>query len=425
MIKKIAYISAITSLIGVSVFSIDLGFFQLSLFRIVIIFILYMMLIQAMLRNGKIALAIQNENRYSLTFFLVWLMYAIATLAWVKDYNSWIRVVYFLALGFICILTYSKFFKTPEDILTVFYMFAIMIVVHNIIGWYEIITGRYMFLVEERVARYALFRHPVSIFHNTNDFATFMLFSIFIAYICTVNSKKIAGKMVFIVTMVSSGLLLFATFSRANILGLIMAFFAFVCLSIKNRGGRYYLLIALGILFVFILFKPDIIVSMGLLISRNLKFDFASNIGSDHTRMNLIRNGFAFLIKTFGFGTGAGNIEYWMANYSPYYTGTILNMHNWWMEILTSYGVIIFSLYIIFYLKLMRSLYKIYKLAKNRKSVSISLGIICCMVGYITGSISSSSNITSEWLWCFWGISVAFQGIGIRNHEHIKTEVNR
>lgn len=421
MIKKMVYTSVLAALIGTTVFSIDLGFFQLSLFRIIILFILYIMLIQVILRDGKIALATQNENRYSLTFFLVWVMYAIVTLAWVKDYNSWVRTVYFLALGLICIIVYSKFFKTTENILTAFYMFSIMIIVHNIIGWYEIITGRYMFLVEERVARYALFRQPVSIFHNTNDFATFMLFSIFIAYICAVNSTKIIGKMVFVGTMISSGLLLFATFSRANILGLIMAFFTFVCLTIKNRRGRYYLLIGLVMLFVFILFKPDIIFNIGLSISQNLKFDFTSSMGSAYIRMNLIRNGFSFLIKTFGFGTGAGNIEYWMANYAPYYTAEVLNMHNWWMEILTSYGVIIFSLYVIFYLKLLRSLYKTYKLAKNKKSISISVGIICCMVGYIIGSISSSTNMTSEWLWCFWGISVAFQGIGLRNQ---KAEVN-
>lgn len=238
-----------------------------------------------------------------------------------------------------------------------------------------------------------------------------MLFSVFIAYICASNTNKMAGKMVFVATMVSSGFLLFATGSRANILGLIMGFAAFVCLSIRKRRGRYYLLIGLGILFMVILFKPDIIFNIGLLISQKFKFDFTSKIGSEYIRINLIRNGFVFLIKTFGFGTGAGNIEYWMANYGLYYTGTIVNMHNWWMEILASYGVIIFALYVVFYLKLLRSLYRIYKSAKNKKSVSIALGIICCMVGYIIGSISSSSNLISEWLWCFWGISVAFQGI--------------
>ena len=404
MIKKLTYISVMTSLIGTTVFSINLGFFKLSLFRIAIIYIVYMLFIQVMLNNGKTTLAIHNENRYSLAFLLTWFMYAIATLAWVKDYDSWIRSVYFLTLGLTCIIVYSKHFKTTENILTAFYLFAIMIIVHNIIGWYEIITGKYMFLIGERVERYMLLRYPVSIFHNTNDFATFMLFSIFIAYICAVNSTKMIGKTIFIITMFSSVFLLFATSSRANILGLIVAIFTFVCLSLKKSRLRCYLYIGLVVLFVFILFISNNIFSV-------FKINF-SNKGSDQIRLNLIRNGFIFLIETFGFGTGSGNIEYWMANYGQYYTGSILNMHNWWMEILTSYGVIIFSLYVIFYIKLLISLYKIYKSEKSKESNSISLGIICCMVGYIIGSFSSSSNFTHEWLWCFWGISVAFQGIG-------------
>ena len=149
------------------------------------------MFLQAVLRNGKIQLRYSQENKYSIQFFLFWLIYAIFTLGWVKDYISWVKAVYFIALGFICIIIYANYFRTTDDILLVLRLFSLMIIVHNIIAWYEVITGNYMFLSADRILRYTRNGYPVSIFNNTNDFATFILFSIFILYICLMNSKKI------------------------------------------------------------------------------------------------------------------------------------------------------------------------------------------------------------------------------------------
>ena len=159
-----------------------------------------------------------------------------------------------------------------------------------------------------------------------------------------------------------------------------------------------------------LLFNPELITNLLYTIDEQLYFRFSEQ-GSDLTRLNLIKNGFIFLFETCGFGTGAGNIDYWMANYGVYYTGTIENIHNWWMEILTGYGIVIFIMYIVFYVKLFLSAYKKFKTSEDKVDISISLGIMCCMAGYIVGSISSSSNISSEWLWVFWGIAIAYQGM--------------
>ena len=70
-----------------------------------------------------------------------------------------------------------------------------------------------------------------------------------------------------------------------------------------------------------------------------------------------------------------------MDNYAIFDTKGILNIHNWWMEILTGYGVIIFIMYIMFYIKLFLSLYKKYKYSTNKVDKSISLGLMCILTG--------------------------------------------
>ena len=237
-----------------------------------------------------------------------------------------------------------------------------------------------------------------------------MLFAVFITYIC--GKLKFPGKIIYYVTLGSSAYLLFMTGSRANILGLILSFIMFAYLSMKNKKGRTAVLLFLAVLFVVLLLTPDTLYNFFMTLNERLYFRFSAQSGSDVTRMNLVKNGLNFLADTFGFGTGAGNIEYWMANYRVYYTGTITNIHNWWAEILTGYGLLIFILYVKFYIGLFLSIYRKYKRSDNKMHLSISLGIMCSMVGFVIGSMSSSSNISSEWLWMFWAVAVAYQGLG-------------
>ena len=418
MRKYIVYLAVISSLLGASVVSIDLGMFQLSLFRALIILISMIMFIDMLFSNKLLSVG-KKENSYSIKFMLIWFLYAFFTLAWVKDYISWVKAIYFLGLGLFCVVIFSKYLKTKFDILTAFRLMVVMIIFHNIIGWYEVDTGNYLFLSVERVTKFARYKYPVSMFGNTNDFATFMLFSVFITYICAMNTKRFIAKLLYLITMLSSVSLLIMSGSRANILGLILGLGVFVFLSIQNKKTRRALLIVLLSLFMILLFNPELITNLLYTIDEQLYFRFSEQ-GSDLTRLNLIKNGFIFLFETCGFGTGAGNIEYWMANYGVYYTGTIENIHNWWMEILTGYGIVIFIMYIVFYVKLFLSAYKKFKTSEDKVDISISLGIMCCMAGYIVGSISSSSNISSEWLWVFWGIAIAYQGVsGIDNKAAI------
>lgn len=120
-------------------------------------------------------------------------------------------------------------------------------------------------------------------------------------------------------------------------------------------------------------------------------------------------------MKTFGLGTGVGNITYWMNNYALYYTAGVTNIHNWWFEILTGYGVFVFIFYIIFYFNIFKDTINIYKNTESDFDKNIAFGILLFMTAFIIASISSSSNISNEWLWVYWGTVIAFQGYALDN----------
>lgn len=141
-----------------------------------------------------------------------------------------------------------------------------------------------------------------------------------------------------------------------------------------------------------------------------LQLDFQGT-GSDGVRLGLIKSGFVFLGRTLGFGVGAGQIEYWMGRGADYYTDGITSMHNWWMEILTSYGVVVFLGYILFYCKLFLDNYKVMRHSHDANSKSFTLMVCSVMFGYVIASVSSSSNMVNEWMWFFWALCIGYQGI--------------
>lgn len=425
MEKIILYLLLITSLFGsVDFLNLDIGLFFLDPFRICIA-ILGFLLINNLIRNFKM-LEIREyfkklgSHKYSYIFMAFWLIYAVLSVVWTNDYRGWINAVYYISLGLISAIAFYHYFSNNFEMLTAIRVIVIMVMFHNVVGWYEIFTGKYLFLPPDRVEIFAIDGAPVSSFFNVNDYATFMMFGVCFSIICLYNANSTFKKMIYLMTLLSSTLLVIASDSRANIIGLIMSFTALMFFLFKKKYIKYILLTLLAVFIAMLLINPmfvsGILNLIDSLFTFNFEFAYESVVtGSEYRRINLIRNGFLFLKKTLGFGVGAGNFEYWMMNYAVYDTNGIINMHNWWMEILICYGVIIFIMYIVFFCNIFLSTLRKYYKTKCRVTKSISLGILCFMISFVVGSTSSSSNITKPWLWLVWGMIIAFQLISSEN----------
>lgn len=427
MIKFTIFLCIITSMIGsIGVLDINLGVFYLHPFRLCFIFLLFLMIINVfkVINNiNYITIRNRRNNFYSIKFMFIWFVYTVLSLIWVNDYSGWLLSARHIFIGLILCILFSQHLKDNLDFLFAFRMILIMIIIHNIIGWYEIFTSNYMFLPFERIETYSLLRLPVSTFFNVNDFATFMLFAVCVSFICFYNANSKKMKYISLITMLSSAMLIIVSDSRANILGLIILLVTFVYFTLgpQELFRLIKVLIVVGIIMIF--YNTEIIIKFVGLIDKVINFSLPSSVivsSSEDTRINLIRNGFSFLLSTSGFGVGAGNFEYWVENRGLYDTNGVLNMHNWWMEILTCYGILIFALYIVFYIKLVISYTNKFRYSNCKIEKSISLGILCFIISFIIASISSSTNITKLWLWVFWGMAVSYQGIDNRP-EYIKS----
>ena len=83
------------------------------------------------------------------------------------------------------------------------------------------------------------------------------------------------------------------------------------------------------------------------------------------------------------------------------------NIHNWWLEILVGYGVIVFVLYVVSYGLLIQSLNRL-RHHESKVIRQIAISFISFLVVYIFASITSANNMLIEWHWVYFGIMISF-----------------
>ena len=411
---------------------VNCGLFYMSLLRLCIISLPFVWIIERKIRRKKLEIILEGQNLYSIIFMFVWLGYGIISIVWAKSFSGWSHAIYFLGIGCVCAFMFTIAELKMEDFVFLLKNFAVIIGLQNLLGWYEVITHNYLFALEERQAimRSSESYYPITTFTNQNDFALFLLFSICMLVVLLLLCKTLCGKLVVGVIICSSFVLLVLTDSRGALLALLFGISVLGLLKIEFKNRMLIIccisiVILLGSILMFHSFWKELLTF--ILNPDRVLGD--TRVSSDSVRWNLLRNGFVFLFMSKGLGIGAGNTEYWMANYAQYPVRTFTNMHNWWMENLTNYGVLIFILYVIFYVILIYHLYSKMKYASQKKVRIFSMGCLLFMIIYIIGCMSSSSNFTKEWLWLSWAMVIAFEGMEEGKHKKtnaviIKKEVN-
>jgi teichuronic acid biosynthesis protein TuaE len=407
LLENLIYLLIISSFFGPAVASINVGPFSIFPYRLLFIIVLPFFFIKYFQRDRLTPWSKINVKTI-VWFHIIWIIYGLISLIWAKSIKAGIIDFIFLVIGISLILFITFTFNNARHYINLFYVWIFMFLLLLIFGLINNLT-----LIHFPVSRfYGIDTYqksiPTSVFANENDFASFISISFFLALALWNHSKKL------VVKLFSSGLLLFAlyimslTSSRANyiaiLLGLIFWFLFFASAQMKK-----YLVSAILIFGALAL----------VLVPQKIYYGFLSMIdmlstltdttegSSVDIRINLIKNSIQFISETFGFGIGAGNSEYYMQVFGKYPTHTIINIHNWWIEIMVNYGILIFTGYLIIYVGLVYYLYTIFKKAKDNNRM-IAEGLCTALIAFFLASISPSSQITLNYLWLLFAFAIGF-----------------
>lgn len=409
LLKLLFWLTIITAVTGVAFLSFPFGPYHLFPFRIFLPLTLLLIFLQILLNQGKLAASLKKIKFY-LSFLVVWFSYAILTLGWALSKAAVLKELYFLFVGLAIIFLIVLYLRKLKDFKNFYILWMFLLVFLMGIGLWEMFTGN-------RLPHSGYFGTiwankkiwPTAVFHNTNDFASFLALSIPFVWAWLRYGKGKMFKWLPGVTLFAGTLFLLSkTFSRVNFLAVALEIiFILFCLLKTNKKVRVIFAIALIAILAFIIYPP--LFSAPSNFFENLTSPYALTHGSVGARINVIKNSLWGLFNTYGFGVGAGNTENYIAHFAKYpIIGGILSLHNWWMEILANYGIFIFTGYLLFYFGLIYNLWKIWHRINERQEKMICEALLVALVGFLLASIGPSSMIQLKYQWIFFGFILAF-----------------
>lgn len=422
-LKSYTFLLLITSLLGVHIFSVNLGSVQLTPYRLLLILAPFMFVKV----KGSVILKLKQSQHYSyFAFMLFWVCYSFVPLILVEDFVAWGKMYIFLLSGFITTWYIGLFFTNKHDVVNALRILEFVSFFFAIIAFYEIFTGNYLFynrsleFYQERSAIRSTigFRVPIGIFSNPNNYSLFLIFSVFFSFaLSKVKNSKI-GRFISLILVFVFLFLIIATQSRSGFNGLLLGLTAYGIIELIRNGSsniaKVILISAAAVFFVVPWLSDN-----SELYEDLIKIDFNSSSGSDGTRINLIKNGFHFLINSVFLGVGLGNIEYHMSHNAVYQCGDITNIHNWWMEILVSSGIFVFVYYFSVYMNTIKRLFRSSLRNQDKDLKYLSSVFFALLVSFFVASVGSSSLMYNEWIWPLIAVVMSFVNLNILRPKSI------
>jgi teichuronic acid biosynthesis protein TuaE len=400
----------LAALLGTSVLTFSIGPISLFPFRIALISLIVIFLLK---KGGKFELNTVHVKK-SLIFHVFWVVYALTSLCWAVDKVEAIKHVIFILLNVLIIYFSIYFLRGPKDFWRLVNIWLIVFVFLLPIGVWEYLTGNHLPSSGLNVVDvgYELYKFaPTATFSNQNDYATWialtfpLLLSLF--RYSGFGLKRLFYGLVLLLTVL---VLLFTT-SRANYIavGLSSVFWLLFMTNLREKF-RYFVMICILLLLITKVLPEYLYEQLAYFIDDFVTLTEIGKGGDQgiDVRENLVKNGLIFFTWSWGFGLGAGNVEYYMAKFPVYPVGNIANVHNWFVELLANYGLFIFIGYVYFLIYVFFALWRIYKTTTSIKNQILAEALLCALVGFPISSISSSSLMAFTPIWIYFGFVLAF-----------------
>ncbi|MEH7086474.1 O-antigen ligase family protein [Neobacillus drentensis] len=400
----VMYLLVMTTFLNQSVLNIHVGFFSIFLYRLVLIAAVIVFLFHAIKERNLPQFWNQVNVKEIMLFLLFWMAYGSVSLLWAKSIIEGIKSLILLGMGitfvFLAVFTFRKMtslflFYGIWMFMTVFLMVIGLI---NHFAHIQLPTSTLYGGPEYKLS------FPTSVFFNQNDFATFLTISFFFYLSLTKNSKYVFLKTTSLLLAIICVYLIYLTESRASLLGVMIGLLVYMFILLPRFLKKIAVIIGSTV------FLLSTIVFFGKLVDLfNASTINLSNgmLPSNIARLNLLKNTLHYILDSFGFGVGAGNISFYLKNESIYPTNNVVEVHNWLAEIMGNFGIGILLGYITMYAYLFIRLYKFYRVGRNRNQKGLLEACMLGLIGFAVSSISPSSISNLFFHWVFLGLVIS------------------
>lgn len=375
------------------IFSLSLGSFGGS-FQPTRLLLLFLPFLLVKSTKGS-HLHYNNTITFGLFTYFVWITYGLISLFWSPDPQIGLtNEIVVMTTSMSSLLFFPLFLKDNDATLKLIrnaWIYGLALTLP--IAIYEIVTMNHFSYDDERlIGGIGIYAPYASVFFgNYNNYCVFICLCLPMVLWGIIEEGKKALKIFYLVVLGISVLIIFVNTNRTSMIIIVIYLLSQIRLNYKNLS--FIALILLLFYFSYTFLPDSLVQNIEILFKDRVNVDY-SNDESGSVRMYNFIAGIGFLIDSYGAGVGAGGYEYYMER-SEYYKG-IVNPHNFFLEIFAQYGIVIFSLFIIWLVKILIGFKKSVMLSSNVKRLLYTSVLVIPIIGIIN---SDSLGNTYWWLY--------------------------
>ena len=392
----------VTASLGAYIMPVKVGYFHLFGFRLLCIFL-------AVISIAKLDKKWWNNiilRRYVLLGYL-WMCWGLAGLFWTPSVHAGIIELAAIVFGFglvIALCNLDCYGREGVELIRKGWVMAY--IGTGLIAIWELATHKHLSgsYYVQRAAGYILDRSRIAIstFGNPNDYGAFIVLCLpFLLWSYESKESRLA-RAAYVSLIVSSIALVLYTSSRLALIGILFQLGLYVFVVRPKLLWCVVTLILIAIMSIGVYYKHP---TTTLPIMHKFRA-IALGDTSVQTRINLTKNGMWLTYCSRGIGVGpAGFAELVKSKDLPFSTGYIANPHNFWVEVLAQYGVLVFSAVVSFLSRIVVIAIKTMRM--DRRVIRsgyldcVSVAVLIGVAGYVFAAAASSSYVKESvnWMW--------------------------
>ncbi len=271
-----------------------------------------------------------------------------------------------MGMGMFLIYLIVMFIQRFDQLMVFYGIWLVMTIFVMAIGFYNHFTHNHLPSSTLYNGPQYKQHYPTSVFFNQNDFATFLCISFFLYAAAVKNMKNGYVKAVSLLFAICALYLIILTWFARESAGHMRGGGCIRLHPAAFRVEKFALYAAgAGAALFAVLFAGRITNAVLNLFSAPQAMPGQQPLPSNLARANLLKNAFHYVIDSWGFGVGAGNVSYYLKAEPVYDTGGVVEVHNWLVEIMANFGVLTMLGYLTVYLFLFGHFINVMK--ENRK----------------------------------------------------------
>lgn len=358
----------------------------------------------------------------SFGFFLivmgVWILWGMFLLT----YSSYVSLkegtkeMLSILLGICSVICIYKSVNSTKDFENIIITIKIITIFLVLMAWFETFTNWHLASSSLIENEHTIFKYgkiklygSSTIFYNVNDFYAFL------GIMSTLFFEKFY-KPSGIFLLVSSFLLMVLNDANICLIAVAGAFLMFEMVKVHSMSKKAIVFVAF--LTAFIMCNTILTTKFSLYSIKDIFYVQIENtqrgVGSLYNRISMYLESIEIVIITHGLGLGP-------AGFSPYFlagrhTTNLINPHNYWLEVLSQYGIAVFVLYIAFFI---REIWRMFKIYKKKHTYEAAVLIAMC-TAFIVASIAPSSFLTYSYQWVVLALCISLEKISVAKKKNDK-----